>query len=80
MSLVEGYSSEEENNDILTPTNDAFGLTSIPSSKKMRLEQLSATTTPVVQSAPDVLLEVLTTFLQFLSLSVVQLICIHRTR
>lgn len=52
MSLVQGYSSGEDEDY----SKDAFGLSSIPASKKIRAD---VSATPVVAvAAPDVLSEV----------------------
>ena len=55
MSLVQGYSSDED--DMSTkPSEDAFGISSIPAQKKRRMEESAVTR--VESSAPDVLAEV----------------------
>ena len=59
MSLVTGYSSDEDNGPI-SPTTDAFGLSSIPSAKKMRIDE-SILSAHNVDAAPDVLSEVCST-------------------
>ena len=56
MSLVAGYSSDEDNGPA-SPTNDAFGLSNIPASKKMRVDEASSSL-QTIQAAPDVLAEV----------------------
>ena len=56
MSLVQEYSSGEEEGPV-SPTNDAFGLASLPTTKKPRV----GTKNPmsgIPHSAPDVLSEV----------------------
>ena len=55
MSLVQGYSSDEDDGPH-SATNDAFGLTSIPVAKKLRVDEPSTSLVPT--SAPDVLAEV----------------------
>ena len=56
MSLIQGYSSGEDEGPV-SPTNDAFGLASLPAAKKPRVEPPKPT--PVIpHSAPDVLSEV----------------------
>ena len=55
MSLVAGYSSDEDAGPV-SPTTDAFGLSNIPAAKKPRVEEPSSSL--VVQAAPDVLSEV----------------------
>lgn len=54
MSLVHGYSSGED--DSLSPTNDAFSLSSLRAPKKIRVE--GSGHIPVPTAAPDVLSEV----------------------
>ncbi|KAI5119920.1 hypothetical protein M0805_000885 [Coniferiporia weirii] len=54
MALVQGYSSDEDD-VVMSPTEDAFGISAIPASKKARIEQL--TVAKVDSSAPDVLVE-----------------------
>jgi len=55
MSLVHGYSSDE-GESTAQAKDDIFGLASLPSAKKIRVEE---TTVPIVpQAAPDVLAEV----------------------
>lgn len=56
MSLVQGYSSDEDNGPV-TSMNDAFGLSILPASKKPRVEQPSSSRM-VVEAAPHVLAEV----------------------
>ncbi len=56
MSLVAGYSSDEDNGSF-SPTTDAFGLMNIPAAKKIRVDE-PATSVQNVQAAPDVLAEV----------------------
>jgi pre-mRNA-processing factor 17 len=51
MSLVQGYSSDEE--DTSSPLHDAFNLAAIPSPQRHRFEPTTSTTVP--QAAPDVL-------------------------
>ncbi|KII93704.1 hypothetical protein PLICRDRAFT_131754 [Plicaturopsis crispa FD-325 SS-3] len=53
MSLVQGYSSDEDN-DTTSVSNDVFGLSSIPAAKKARVEQ---PTNVAPSAAPDVLAE-----------------------
>jgi hypothetical protein len=54
MSLVQGYSSDE---DATTATlQDAFNLAAVPSTKRLRFHETTLNTTP--QAAPDVLAEV----------------------
>ena len=56
MPLVQGYSSGEDEGPV-PPANDAFGLASLPTAKKARVEPPKPTSiTP--HSAPDVLSEV----------------------
>lgn len=60
-SLLQGYSSGEDDEQLAT--QDAFGLSSLPTSKKPRLEEPEASTSStavsiVLQAAPDVLAEV----------------------
>ena len=60
MTLVQGYSSDEEDN-IASSSKDVFGLSSIPSVKKLRLDEdvaSTATNLMVDTSAPHVLAEV----------------------
>ena len=52
--LVVNYSSEEEN-DPMSPSEDAFGITAIPASKKVRLGENGSARESI---APDVLAEV----------------------
>ena len=54
MSLVQGYSSDEE--DISSALHDAFNLAAVPSTKGHRFEPTTSTTVP--QAAPDVLAQV----------------------
>jgi pre-mRNA-processing factor 17 len=54
MSLKQGYSSGED--DTISPTNDAFSLSSIRATKKIRVEEPDHM--PVLTAAPDVLSEV----------------------
>jgi hypothetical protein len=54
MSLVQGYSSDEDAGDI---TQDVFGISAVSSSKKPRVEEPSASSL-VPSSAPHVLAEV----------------------
>lgn len=57
MSLLHGYSSDEENAG-KSVMEDAFGVASLPAAKRPRLD---GETAPIVQSsAPDVLAEVRT--------------------
>lgn len=56
MSLIQGYSSGEDEGPV-SPTNDAFGLTSLPAAKKPRTEPQKLTSV-IPHSAPDVLSEV----------------------
>jgi len=55
MSLVQGYSSEEDNGSS-SPTNDTFGLSRLPTTKKIRVEEPQSLLQP--QAAPHVLAEV----------------------
>lgn len=55
MSLVHGYSSDE-GDTAASPTEDVFGLASLPAAKKIRIDSTSSSI--VAQSAPDVLAEV----------------------
>jgi pre-mRNA-processing factor 17 len=55
MSLIQDYSSGEDEGAVLS-TKDAFGLTSLPVTKKNRVE--GAATIMVTQAAPAVLSEV----------------------
>lgn len=55
MSLITGYSSDEDNGPV-SPTADAFGLSNLPAAKKLRVED--PVSSLVVQAAPDVLAEV----------------------
>lgn len=58
MSLVREYSSGEDEGPV-SPTNDAFGLTSLPATKKARVETETLRSIPAIpHSAPDVLSEV----------------------
>ena len=63
MSLIQGYSSGEDE-DPVSPTNDAFGLASLPTAKKPRVE-LQKPTSVIPHSAPDVLSEVRDAFDHF---------------
>ncbi|KAI0666344.1 pre-mRNA splicing factor [Trametes maxima] len=58
MSLVQGYSSDEDDGP-RSPTNDVFGLSSLPVAKKPRVEELPSqpSTSVVPTSAPHVLAE-----------------------
>ena len=56
MSLVAGYSSDEDDLGPATITEDAFGLSNLPVSKKPRTEEIVSRQT--LQAAPDVLAEV----------------------
>ena len=56
MSLIQGYSSGEDDGPV-SPTNDAFGLASLPVAKKPRVEAQKPTSV-IPLSAPDVLSEV----------------------
>ena len=56
MSLVAGYSSDEDDLGPATITEDAFGLSNLPASKKPRTEETVSRQT--LQAAPDVLAEV----------------------
>ena len=56
MSLVAGYSSDEDDLGPATITEDAFGLSNLPISKKPRTEETVSRQT--LQAAPDVLAEV----------------------
>ena len=55
--LVENYSSEEEQDTQVSPSEDAFGITAIPASKKARLAE-NGPSTMRGSIAPDVLAEV----------------------
>lgn len=55
MSLTLGYSSGEDEDNVSNP-NDAFGLSSLPTAKKIRLEESALSI--IAQAAPDVLSEV----------------------
>lgn len=55
MSLALGYSSGEDE-DPVTLAKDAFGLSSLPSTKKPRVDEVLTPLT--TQAAPDVLSEV----------------------
>lgn len=55
MSLVAGYSSDEDNGPT-TSANDAFGLSSLPAAKKPRIDEASSSK-PTVDAAPHVLAE-----------------------
>ena len=56
MSLIQGYSSGEDEGPV-SLTNDAFGLASLPATKKPRVDPPKPA--PVIpHSAPDVLSEV----------------------
>lgn len=54
MSLVPGYSSDEDNGPS-SPTNDAFGISQIPIAKRMRVDEPESSLKP--QAAPHVLAE-----------------------
>ena len=56
MSLVAGYSSDEDDLGPAIITEDAFGLSNLPVSKKPRTEEIVSRQT--LQAAPDVLAEV----------------------
>jgi pre-mRNA-processing factor 17 len=56
MSLVREYSSGEEEGPA-SPTDDAFGLASLPATKKQRVEAREPMSV-IAHSAPDVLSEV----------------------
>jgi hypothetical protein len=65
MSLVQGYSSSDE--DVTTETlKDAFNLAAVSSTKRLRVQQSTPVTIP--QAAPDVLAEVSSFLSLFLSL------------
>ncbi len=55
MSLVQGYSSGED--DDIDISKDVFGISSIPSAKKIRIDEPPKTSL-VAQAAPHVLSEV----------------------
>jgi pre-mRNA-processing factor 17 len=55
MSLVQEYSSDEDN-ESLSLSNDVFGLSHLPASKKARLQEAQSPCTP--EAAPQVLAEV----------------------
>lgn len=55
MSLVAEYSSDEDNGHA-SSTNDVFGLSSFPATKKARVDESSASLT--IEAAPHVLAEV----------------------
>lgn len=57
MSLVQGYSSDEDDVQ-MAQGDDTFGLSAIPTSKKARVE--NQVVSMVETSAPDVLSEVCT--------------------
>lgn len=63
MPLIQGYSSGEDEGPV-SPTNDAFGLGSLPTAKKPRVEPPKPTSL-VPHSAPDVLSEVRDAFGRF---------------
>lgn len=56
MSLIQGYSSGEDEGSVL-PTKDAFGLASLPAIKKPRVETPEPMSV-IPHSAPHVLSEV----------------------
>lgn len=58
MSLVAGYSSDEDNGPA-SPTTDAFGMSSVPAAKKARIE-IPSSSKPTIDAAPHVLAEVRT--------------------
>ena len=59
MALVEGYSSDDDEQIIASSSKDAFGLSALPSAKKAKLDyESSGAGVKVDTSAPDVLLEV----------------------
>lgn len=55
MSLIQGYSSDED--DAKLQVNDVFGLSAVPSTKKVRLDE-PAQPKITANAAPDVLAEV----------------------
>lgn len=57
MPIISGYSSDEDVN-AGEKSNDVFNLSSLPAAKRPRVEP-SASTSMVVQAAPDVLAEVI---------------------
>lgn len=60
MSLLQGYSSDEDDTSI-SAANDAFGLSSLPTAKKARIDEASGSGSEVTikpLAAPDVLAEV----------------------
>ncbi|OSX67807.1 hypothetical protein POSPLADRAFT_1072557 [Postia placenta MAD-698-R-SB12] len=59
MSLLQGYSSDEDDTSI-SAANDAFGLSSLPTAKKARIDEASGSGSEVTikpLAAPDVLAE-----------------------
>jgi len=61
-ALLEGYSSDEDNGPLST-TTDVFSLSSLPATKKIRVDEPSGSKStldviPQPQAAPDVLAEV----------------------
>ena len=56
MSLVQGYSSDEDDGPVAA-ANDAFGLASIPVAKKLRTDEPSSSKV-TIEAAPHVLAEV----------------------
>ncbi len=56
-TLISGYSSSEGEDVPTSPSDDAFGLSSMVPSKRPRLDN-SSSTARVESSAPDVLAEV----------------------
>ncbi|KAH9949504.1 pre-mRNA splicing factor [Amylocystis lapponica] len=57
MSLLQGYSSSDDEGGIIVPSTDVFGLSSLPVSKKARLDEAASSLALQAQSAPDVLSE-----------------------
>ncbi|GBE78419.1 Pre-mRNA-processing factor 17 [Sparassis crispa] len=55
MSLLPGYSSDEDYATSLSASADTFGLSAIPAAKKIRLDEPATSISP--QAAPDVLSE-----------------------
>lgn len=55
MSLVPGYSSDEDS-ELVSTTEDAFGLSKLPAAKKPRTDESASRLE--LKAAPDVLAEV----------------------
>jgi pre-mRNA-processing factor 17 len=60
MSLVQGYSSDEETGSP-PPAGDVFGLSAIHTAKKLRVQEAEKPTNAISNSAPFVLSEVAST-------------------